>query len=126
MSLNLSQCWLKSRVLIIIWLKNIKSDRDRFGWYIIQNSNEPPSHIIAPAIHKSKQVSELFSRIHKQKTTNVWRINPAARKYKALLFNADMGITGANFWCRFWFYVIVTNEGNGRMTNIFLSTCCCD
>ena len=37
------------------------------GEYIIQLAQEPPSHIIAPAIHKTKeQVSELFHEHHQQ------------------------------------------------------------
>ena len=101
--------------------KEIKVTETDLGEYIIQNSNEPPSHIIAPAIHKSKeQVSELFSRIHKQKTTNnIEELTQQAREnIRPHFFNADMGITGANFLISdSGSTVIVTNEGNGRMTN---------
>ena len=35
------------------------------GEYIIQLANEPPSHIIVPAIHKTKdQISDLFHAHH--------------------------------------------------------------
>ncbi len=37
------------------------------GEYIVQLADEPPSHIIAPAIHKTKdQVADLFGAHHKQ------------------------------------------------------------
>lgn len=37
------------------------------GEYILQiNDNEPPSHIIAPVIHKDKEeVADLFAKVHK-------------------------------------------------------------
>ena len=71
-------------------------------------------------ISLKEQVSELFSRIHKQKTTNnIEELTQQAREnIRPHFFNADMGITGANFLISdSGSTVIVTNEGNGRMTN---------
>lgn len=37
------------------------------GEYIIQLAHEPPSHIIAPAVHKTReQISDLFHEHHQQ------------------------------------------------------------
>src|SRR3989442_9038123 len=84
------------------------------GEYIIQLAHERPSHIIAPAIHKTKgQVAELFTRELKRPAEPdpeaLTRIAPGELRAKFL--QADLGITGANFAVA----VLVTNEGNGRM-----------
>jgi len=70
------------------------------GEYIIQLAHEKPSHIIAPAIHKTKgQVADLFSRELKREVAAdpevLTRIARAELREKFLA--ADMGITGANF-----------------------------
>ena len=89
------------------------------GEYIIQLAHERPSHIIAPAIHKTKgQVAELFSRELKREVTadpvELTRIARAELRDKFL--KADLGITGANFAvASTGTVVLVTNEGNGRM-----------
>jgi L-lactate dehydrogenase complex protein LldF len=89
------------------------------GEYIIQLAHEKPSHIIAPAIHKTKgQVAELFSRAldgHFAADPEV--LTAVARKaLRQKFLQADMGITGANFAVAdTGTLVLVTNEGNGRM-----------
>ena len=89
------------------------------GEYIIQLAHEKPSHIIAPAIHKTKgQVAELFARELKREVAAdpevLTRIARAELREKFL--QADMGITGANFAVAdTGTIVLVTNEGNGRM-----------
>jgi L-lactate dehydrogenase complex protein LldF len=89
------------------------------GEYIIQLAHERPSHIIAPAIHKTKgQVAELFARELGRETAPdpevLTRIARAELREKFL--NADLGITGANFGvAETGTVVLVTNEGNGRM-----------
>ena len=95
------------------------------GEYIIQLANEPPSHILAPAIHKTKaQVTELFYRHHARhgKTERVTEVadivNEAREVLREGFLNADVGITGANFLvAETGSSVIVTNEGNGDLTN---------
>ena len=89
------------------------------GEYIIQLADETPYHIIAPAIHKSKEeVSALFQE--KLKTPRLQEIEELAREARGQLrekfLTADMGITGANFVvAETGTLVLVTNEGNGRM-----------
>jgi L-lactate dehydrogenase complex protein LldF len=89
------------------------------GEYIIQLAHERPSHIIAPAIHKTKgQVAELFARELGRRTEPdpevLTRIARAELRQKFL--DADLGITGANFGvAETGTIVLVTNEGNGRM-----------
>jgi L-lactate dehydrogenase complex protein LldF len=89
------------------------------GEYIIQLAHEKPSHIIAPAIHKTKgQVADLFSRELKGR----FKADPevltavARKELRQKFLQADMGITGANFAVAdTGTIVLVTNEGNGRM-----------
>jgi len=89
------------------------------GEYIIQLAHEKPSHIIAPAIHKTKgQVAELFSReLHGDFAADPEVLTAVARKaLREKFLLADMGITGANFAVAATGTVaLVTNEGNGRM-----------
>jgi L-lactate dehydrogenase complex protein LldF len=90
------------------------------GEYIIQLAHERPSHIIAPAIHKTKgQVADLFAR--ELKRPNV-PADPevltaiARAELREKFLQADLGITGANFAVAdTGTVVLVTNEGNGRM-----------
>ena len=78
-----------------------------------------PFHIIAPAIHKSREdVSELFEE--KLNSPHYTGINDLAqearRQLRQKFISADMGITGANFIvAETGTLVLVTNEGNGRM-----------
>jgi L-lactate dehydrogenase complex protein LldF len=90
------------------------------GEYIIQLAGETPFHIIAPAVHKSKeQVSTLFEKwLHSAPTDDIKRMCIIARDVLREKFEtADMGITGANFVvAETGTVALVTNEGNGRMT----------
>ena len=89
------------------------------GEYIIQLAREKPSHIIAPAIHKTKgQVAELFSReLGERLDADPEVLTAVARKaLRRRFLEADLGITGANFAVAdTGTVVLVTNEGNGRM-----------
>ena len=89
------------------------------GEYIIQLAHEKPSHIIAPAIHKTKgQVAELISEVaHERLAADPEVLTAAARGLLRQKFlQADMGISGANFAvAETGTVVLVTNEGNGRM-----------
>ena len=90
------------------------------GEYIIQLAGETPSHIIAPAVHKSReQVSALFHSAHgtepRQAPEDLVREAKAVLRRKFL--DADVGITGANMLvAETGSAVIVTNEGNGDLT----------
>ena len=95
------------------------------GEYIIQLSGEPPSHIIAPAIHKTReQIGDLFVQHHasqgfEHRSTETPELVGQARAVLRSEFQrADVGITGANFLvAETGSSVIVTNEGNGDLSN---------
>ena len=88
------------------------------GEYIIQLAEETPFHIIAPAMHKSRQdVSELFAeKLQSPKLEEIEDLARTAReRLRQVFFEADMGVTGANFLvAETGTLVIITNEGNGR------------
>ena len=89
------------------------------GEYILQLAKEPPSHIVAPVVHKSKdQVSDLFAEKHHlpRKTGIPELCREAREQLRPHFVSADMGISGANFIvAETGSTLIVTNEGNGRM-----------
>jgi L-lactate dehydrogenase complex protein LldF len=95
------------------------------GEYIIQLAKEPPSHIIAPAVHKTRaQISDLFHEHHAkygltERLTEIPDIvNEARQVLRQKYLDADVGITGANFLiAETGSSIIVTNEGNGDLTN---------
>ena len=94
------------------------------GEYIIQLRHEMPSHIIAPAVHLSKaQVEADFRRVHTQLAPDRDLTQPEKllAEARAILrekfLSADVGITGANFLiAETGTSIIVTNEGNGDLT----------
>jgi len=96
------------------------------GEYIIQLADEPPSHIIGPAVHKTKdQISDLFQEHHRAygKTERLEEPEALVAEAREILrqkyFDADVGITGANFLiAETGSTVIVTNEGNGDLTQL--------
>jgi L-lactate dehydrogenase complex protein LldF len=91
------------------------------GEYIIQLAGETPSHIIAPAIHKTRQ--QIATLLHEQLGTPYTEVIPemtqiARRALREQFLRADMGITGANFAiAETGSIVLVTNEGNGRLSS---------
>jgi len=96
------------------------------GEYIIQLRHEPPSHIIAPAIHLMKeQVTATFRAAHTaldpdRPLTEAPQLCAEARAMlRPQFLAADVGITGANFLiAETGSSIIVTNEGNGDLTQI--------
>jgi L-lactate dehydrogenase complex protein LldF len=96
------------------------------GEYIIQIRHEPPSHIIAPAIHLVQaQVEESFRATHKElpegrPLAEARQLTDEARQVlRPKFLAADVGITGANFLvAETGSSVIVTNEGNGDLTQL--------
>jgi len=89
------------------------------GEYILQLAKEPPSHIVAPVVHKTRdEVSDLFQQKHgTPRKTDIAELTREAReRLRQHFLTADMGITGANFIvAETGSSLIVTNEGNGRM-----------
>jgi L-lactate dehydrogenase complex protein LldF len=89
------------------------------GEYICQLSGEPPSHIIAPVIHKTKaDVADLFAQKHQRpRLAEAEDMTREAREMlRAHFLTADLGISGGNFLiAETGSVALVTNEGNGRM-----------
>jgi L-lactate dehydrogenase complex protein LldF len=90
------------------------------GEYIIQLAAEHPSHIIAPAIHKTRdEIGVLFAEKLGIAYTNdpptlTWEARKALR---AKFLAADMGITGCNLACAETGHIaLLSNEGNIRMS----------
>jgi L-lactate dehydrogenase complex protein LldF len=93
------------------------------GEFIVQLAKEPPSHIIAPAIHKTQEeIAVLFNRVlGVPLSATPEELTRAAREFlRKKYFQAGMGISGANFaLARTGTLVIVENEGNARMCTTF-------
>jgi len=89
------------------------------GEFIVQLRNEPPYHIVTPAMHLTRtDISALF----KEKLGGVDSNDPqelvgAARRWlRQAFFAAEMGITGANFLVADCGMIAVsTNEGNADL-----------
>ncbi len=91
------------------------------GEYIVQLKGETPSHIIAPAIHYSReQVGELFAeKLGEPYTSDPPTLTAMARKaLREKMLTAEMGVSGGNTACAETGHVtIVSNEGNIRMSS---------
>lgn len=89
------------------------------GEYIVQLAKEPPSHIIAPAVHKSRtEIAQLLSAHSGRPLPDDPQVLTAyAREVLRQTFlDADIGISGVNFGvAETGSLALVTNEGNGRM-----------
>jgi len=94
------------------------------GEYIIQLRHEMPSHIIMPAVHLTKtQIEADFRRAHdklpadRDLTEATSLLTEARTILREKFLAADVGITGANFLvAETGTSIIVTNEGNGDLT----------
>lgn len=89
--------------------------------HIIQLADERPSHIIWPAMHKTReQVSALFRAKHAnphEEETIAAMAQSARRELRAKMLGADVGISGANFLIADTGAVCtVTNEGNAELS----------
>jgi L-lactate dehydrogenase complex protein LldF len=96
------------------------------GEYIIQLRHEAPSHIIAPAIHVTRDDVEAdFRKAHtwlppdRDLSAPETLLSEAREILRQKFLTADIGVTGANFLiAETGASVIVTNEGNGDLTQI--------
>lgn len=97
----------------------IRAVETDLGELIIQLAGERPAHIVAPAIHKTRQdVSELFvQHLHSEATTEPEKLTAIARRALRDAFaRASVGLSGANFAVAdTGAIVLVENEGNIRM-----------
>ena len=95
----------------------IESD---LGEYIVQLAHETPSHIIAPAFHKTReQVGQLFhDKLGLPLTHDPARMTAAARvRLREVYLTADMGVSGVNFGvAETGTLCLVTNEGNASLS----------
>ena len=87
------------------------------GERIIQLNNEPPSHIVLPAIHlKKEEVSDIFHEhlgTAKNYSDPTYLTHKAREHLREKFENADAAITGVNFGiANTGGFVICTNEGN--------------
>lgn len=96
----------------------IESD---MGEYIVQLAGEKPSHIVMPAIHKTKaDIATLFEQhiADTRYTEDVDElIQTGRRALRQAFVQADIGLSGVNFAAAdtgtLW---LVENEGNGRLS----------
>ncbi|KVG79881.1 (Fe-S)-binding protein [Burkholderia ubonensis] len=109
-----------NEVLGQMGVQSIETD---LGEYILQiNDNEPPSHIIAPVVHKDKdEIADLFARTHhRERLTEIPDMTREAREVlRPHFLSADMGVTGGNFViAETGSVALVTNEGNEGMCTV--------
>ena len=104
----------------------IESVETDLGEYIQQLDEEPPYHIVTPAMHKSKEdVARLFyNKLHTAPNLSPGELTRVAReKLRDKYTEAEVGITGANFIIADIGGVAITeNEGNGRLSASFPKT----
>src|SRR6476659_7549916 len=99
---------------------NITSVETDLGEYIQQLDNEPPYHIVTPAMHKSKEdVAKLFAeKLGTDPALTPEQLTLVARQVlRDKYMQAEIGITGANFIIADVRAIAVTeNEGNARLS----------
>jgi L-lactate dehydrogenase complex protein LldF len=98
----------------------IEAMESDMGEYIVQLAGEKPSHIIMPAIHKTKQeIAKLFAQEVPgvSYTEDVDALIQIGRRVLRRKFgDADIGLSGVNFAvAETGTLCLVENEGNGRM-----------
>lgn len=90
------------------------------GEFILQLAGDTPSHIIAPVLHMTRQdIGALFSeKLGVEYTDDPTELNEIARAHlREIFLRADAGISGVNMAiAETGSVVLVTNEGNGRLT----------
>ena len=91
------------------------------GEWVLQVADEAPSHIVAPAIHKSRAgIAELFNEQFDpaEPLETAEELTTFARgRLGDLIEGADVGMTGANFvTADTGTIALVTSEGNARKT----------
>src|SRR5699024_7501176 len=91
------------------------------GEWILQLDEDPPSHLVAPALHKNRQqVRETFSseRGYEGSESPTELTAFAREQLRKDFLSADVGITGCNFAvAESGATTLVTNEGNARLVS---------
>lgn len=101
----------------------IESIETDLGEYIVQLRNEPPYHIVTPAMHLSKE--DVAKTFHEKKNTpQDWSHEQITHFVRKELRNryskAEIGVSGGNFLIADIGGIAVTeNEGNGVMSAAF-------
>ena len=100
--------------------RGIRAYETDLGEFIVQLAGQHPSHITAPALHMTKEeIADLFrkklgvdARPIPEELTEL-----ARQRLRREFLDAGMGISGGNFLiAETGTLVIVTNEGNGRLS----------
>jgi L-lactate dehydrogenase complex protein LldF len=89
--------------------------------HIIQLAGDPPSHIVWPAMHRSREdVVKLFKEFHTKPSHSeeiADLVKSARRDLRSKFLASDIGISGANFLLAdSGSSCTVTNEGNAELT----------
>ena len=91
------------------------------GERIVQLNHERPSHLTAPAVHRTKEeVAQIFAKsIGKEVPADLDEIMKVARRtLRDMFLQADMGIVGVNVAvAETGSIIVVTNEGNERLVS---------
>ena len=99
--------------------EGIRASETDLGEWIIQLAGQRPSHMVMPAIHMFKEeVADLFSKETGERQSPEIKslVNVAREELRKEYFNADIGLTGANFLVADTGGIgLVTNEGNARL-----------
>jgi L-lactate dehydrogenase complex protein LldF len=106
--------------------QGIESVETDLGEYIQQLAEEPPYHIVTPAMHKSREdIAKLFSeKLNTKPDLSADQLTLVARDVlREKYIKAEIGVTGANFLIADIGGVAISeNEGNARLSNAFPKT----
>jgi L-lactate dehydrogenase complex protein LldF len=121
-SVTKSKSMIAEEIGLNAWLEanGLRVVETDLGEYIIQLRGEPPSHLVGPAVHLTKdQIADLFVEHHGGPRIEdpAALVGEARRILRQRYLEADVGITGANFLiAETGSVVTVTNEGNAELT----------
>jgi L-lactate dehydrogenase complex protein LldF len=101
--------------------RNIRVTETDLGERLQQLDDQPPGHIVVPAIHKTtKDVADLFSRNYGSDPNNedpAYLAGVMRQSTRPDILNATAGMTGANFIvAETGAIVVATNEGNADLS----------
>lgn len=107
-------------MLPVLEANGIEMVETDLGEYIVQIAHDHPSHIVMPVMHKSKEeIRDIFiDTLDMAYTNDAADMTAFARRVlRSKYLEADFGMSGGNFMiAETGTVVIVTNEGNGRLS----------